>query len=187
MAPPIATAPPIAVGACSHPDTVATVKSLFVSNAGGGMLMSDPESIIAAKQALQDGTAPLSLEGIRTVSLDQATGRSVCNAQMRIGVVPGTFERLASNPIFAIAIGSAGWSRDGETLSAISTVAYTSQLTDDKSDVYIQLEAPRELIQGAALLAVASSVAKSDGLPAAAPAAPTKSSATSSAASEDGC
>jgi len=179
--------PPIAVGACSHPDTIASVSRLFVDNADGGPFMSDPESVAAARRAFQDGTAALSVEAIRTVSRDQSVGRSECNAQMRLGVAPGTFERLTKNVIFAATIGSAGWKRDGQTLSVISDLAYSSQLTDDRKQVYIQLEGANALIQGAALLAVASSVAKSDGASPGAPAARSRASVTSSSESDEAC
>jgi len=179
--------PPIAVGACSHPDTIATVTRLFVDNAGGGPFMSDPESVAAARRAFHDGTAALSVEAIRTVSRDQSLGRSECNAQMRLGVAPGTFERLTKNVIFAATIGSAGWKRDGQTLSVVSHLAYSSQFTDDRKHVYIQLDGANALIQGAALLAVASSVAKSEGPPPAAPAAPSTTPATSISESDVGC
>lgn len=155
--------PPPAPGACSHPTTIESVKEVVVLNLGSGPLMQDGGSVRAAKQALSDGTARLTIEAIRTVSKDDAVGRSVCNGQIRIDVAAGTFDRLATNVILAAAIGSGGWRRDGQAESAVNTVAYIAQLTDDKQQVFVELQDGDALVQGAALIAVAASVTKTAG------------------------
>jgi uncharacterized protein YecT (DUF1311 family) len=150
-------------GACSSPDSLDTLKRIVVSNIGKGSFVRLEKDVVAAQTALADGTAALAVEAVRTVSRDEVVGRSVCNAQLRLTVGPGAFDWAVKDVAIAAAVDQSGWKRDGQSGSLVVDVAYTAQLTDDKAQVYAELQNAEPVIEGAGLMAIMAWLAKTSG------------------------
>lgn len=163
-----------APGTCGSADTDAVIKRVLVDNLHTSVPTA--QDAAAAKQALSNGTAQLSVEAVRTVARDEAVGRSTCGAQLRITVPVSTFQLLESDMLLAATIGQAGWKRDGDG-AVVRGIDYTVQPTDDRKQVYVNLVGPEPVLRGVGLMAIAAWAAAERG--SAVPGGPTPAAASS--------
>lgn len=150
-------------GACGSADTLNVLKNVVLLNLGRGQVLRAADDVKAARAVLTDGTAPMTVESVRTVSRDESLGRSVCAGQLRITVAQEAFGWLLKDPLIAATVVQGGWRRDGDALSLIAPAEYVSQLTDDKKQVHVELQGPMALVEGAGWIGVAAWLAKDAG------------------------
>lgn len=127
-----------APGSCSHPRTIQALEKTI-----GGGLMGGIQSVEEAKaiaNAFKDKAVAVNFTGIRTMARDAAVGRSICGASLRVQVPADTFRWLAVDLNVADQLARQRWRRDGSAHALVRDVRYSSQLTDDGTQVYAELD-----------------------------------------------
>lgn len=139
-------------GQCAHSETLETVRSILIGNAGGVVPERDAVEVVnAVREALATRAVPLTLDDVRTVTLDAAVGRSECVARVRLVLPPTIVAQLPANAPQSLAIGLGGWHADGA--GAVAAVAYRTQLTDMQGKVHVDLRGDAAFLKGLAALA----------------------------------
>jgi uncharacterized protein YecT (DUF1311 family) len=157
-----------AAGACGHPSTLRTLSDAVQRNIPG--TMAGPDDIKAVEGAIAQGALKMTFQAVRTVARDPSVGRSLCGAAMRLTIHRETLGWLARDILTASVVARQGWRRDGQAHALLRDVTYTSQLTDDGTQVVVEMEDARAVAGSVGLVAVAAWLGANKG-PAPAPGA----------------
>lgn len=134
--------------ACSDEPTTALVRQIFNNeleqHLGNPAFTGDAQQVMSA--------LVVSVTAIRTSSHDKKIGKYECKAELAISM-PSKAMQLANVPLLKNAITGSGINITGNGIKG--TVTYSSQLTDDKTQQYVEMLGHYDLADAIAGIAIA--------------------------------